>query len=57
MAQKKEQSHFLGNISSKTLLKSDLPEPLKSSDLECWELEDLFCLRKEVFLKSIKNRN
>jgi hypothetical protein len=40
---------ILGKISSKSILKSDLPEPLKYSDLECWELEDLFCLRKNVF--------
>jgi len=40
---------ILGKISTKTILKSDLPEPLKSSDLECWELEDLFCIRKKVF--------
>lgn len=45
---------ILGKISTKTVFKSDLPEPLKSSDLECWELEDLFCLRKKVF-KSYTN--
>lgn len=29
-----------------SVLKSDLPEPFRSSDLSCYELEDLFCIYK-----------
>lgn len=37
---------LIGNITSNTLTKNQLPEPFRSSNLSCYELEDLLCIYK-----------
>ena len=38
-----------GKVKSKFLKKGDLPEPFKSSDLNCHEIEDILCIYKDKF--------
>lgn len=40
---------LVGKLSEKTITKSILPIPLKNSDLDCYELEDLLCIYKNEF--------
>jgi len=40
---------LIGKINSRVITKQDLPEPFKSSDLTCMELEDILCIYKRRF--------
>lgn len=42
--------HLLGReLSEDYILKSDLPKEFRSNLLECWEIEDILCIYKNVF--------
>ena len=38
-----------GKFKGKTITKNQLPEPFKSSSLDCYELEDVLCIYKNEF--------
>lgn len=40
---------LIGKFKGKTINKSQLPEPFKSSNLGCYELEDVLCIYKKKF--------
>lgn len=40
---------LLGELHSEVLNKSELPEPFRSDDLSCYELEDILCIYKAIF--------
>lgn len=40
---------LIGNFKGNTINKNQLPEPFKSSNLNCYEMEDLLCIYKARF--------
>jgi|SRR6218665_8795 len=42
---------LLGPLKSNTLLKWDLPDTFAQSDLTCYELEDILCIFKAIFVR------
>ena len=41
-----------GKVKDNFIKKEDLPEPFKSSDLTCHEIEDILCIYKDKFKTS-----
>lgn len=40
---------LLGKVDGEYILKSDLPKPFRSRDLQCSEIEDILCIFKDQF--------